>query len=187
MTPRSLFKNLDRWKSIIIVVSLVYTIPTIYCNLTENRAYLKIPVYGATSKSWDRSSFWFYPWGDSKIHKGIDIFAAHKTPIYSPINGVVVSAGYSANGGNYIYILDRRFRTYYFAHLNVSTVRVLDFVEEEELIGSVGNTGNAISRPHHLHFSIFSLFPILKGYSKGNPSGWKKMFYLDPNDVFLKN
>ena len=35
----------------------------------------RIPVSGATAADWNPQSFWYYPWGRSGTHKGIDIFA----------------------------------------------------------------------------------------------------------------
>ena len=151
-----------------------------YVNLVGQSRELSIPVLGATVKSWDSNSFWHSPWGKSKIHKGIDIFAPHKTEVLSPINGFIISAGYSENGGNYLYILGPKLRTYYFAHLNTQEEHSFSFVKKGQRVGAVGNSGNAIGAPYHLHFSIFSLLPILKNYSRKEPSGWEKMFYLDP-------
>ncbi|MFA6278140.1 MAG: M23 family metallopeptidase, partial [Pedobacter sp.] len=126
------------------------------------------------------SKYWHSPWGESKVHKGIDIFAPHKTEILSPITGFILSAGYSENGGNYLYILGPKLRTYYFAHLNTQEKHSFSFIKKGQHIGSVGNSGNAIGSPYHLHFSIFSLFPIVKYYTRKEPQGWMKMFYLDP-------
>jgi len=36
---------------------------------------LKMPVKGATESDYNANSFWFYPWGKSVTHKGVDIFA----------------------------------------------------------------------------------------------------------------
>jgi peptidoglycan LD-endopeptidase LytH len=33
-----------------------------------------------------------------------------------------------------------------------SNVRLLQFVRKGEKIGEVGDTGNALGKPHHLHF-----------------------------------
>ena len=42
---------------------------------------LKMPVKGATKSDYNSKSFWFYPWGKSVTHKGIDIFAKKGTEI----------------------------------------------------------------------------------------------------------
>lgn len=164
-----------------LFVPISYIILTIVFNIIKEDKDLLIPVVGATTASWDNKSYWYYPWGNSKVHKGIDIFASQKTPIVSPINGIVLSTSYNANGGNYIEILGPKLRIYYFAHLNTREVRILDIVEKGKQIGTVGNSGNAITRPYHLHFSIFSLVPIFRNYNSNEYQGWKKMFYLNPN------
>ena len=152
----------------------------IYANLIGEKKELLIPVMGASQNNWDSKSYWNSPWGKSKVHKGIDIFAPHKTKIVSPINGFILSAGYSENGGNYLYVIDAKLRTYYFAHLNKQEKSSFSFIKKGQRIGLVGNSGNAIGSPYHLHFSIFSLFPIVKNYNSKEKFGWLKMFYLDP-------
>ncbi|MFI5450568.1 M23 family metallopeptidase [Pedobacter sp. UC225_61] len=151
-----------------------------FVNIIRQSKELIIPVLGATINSWDCKSYWHSPWGKSIVHKGIDIFAPHKTEILSPITGFILSAGYSENGGNYLYIFGPKLRIYYFAHLNTSEKHSYTFINKGQRIGAVGNSGNAISSPYHLHFSIFSLFPIVKYYTTNEPKGWMKMFYLDP-------
>ena len=34
---------------------------------------LKMPVNGATKSDYNPKSFWYYPWGKSVTHKGVDI------------------------------------------------------------------------------------------------------------------
>jgi hypothetical protein len=36
-----------------------------------------MPVEGATKSSYNEKSFWYYPWGKSVTHKGVDIFVIH--------------------------------------------------------------------------------------------------------------
>jgi hypothetical protein len=51
---------------------------------------LKMPVDGASKSSYNQQSFWYYPWGKSGTHKGVDIFAKEGTAIKSATNGIVV-------------------------------------------------------------------------------------------------
>lgn len=171
---------MKKWKYV-FVIPFLYLLATIIINLIGEQKKLIIPVKDATSKNWDSKSYWYPNWGVSGVHKGIDVFAPHKTPVLSPISGLVIDVGYSNNGGNYIYIFGSKLRIYYFAHLNEVQIKRLEFVKKEQQIGTVGNTGNAISKPYHLHFSIFSLVPLMKNYNQEDEEGWKKMFYLDPN------
>lgn len=177
----NVLKRFKRVLKIVLIASIsLIVIGTLYVNMMSENDGIPIPVLGANSKSWDAKSYWYSPWGKSKVHKGIDIFAPQKTLIKSPINGIVLSSSYSENGGNYLYIIGPKFRVYYFAHLNTKGVSSLSFVKKGAQIGTVGNSGNAIGAPYHLHFSIFSLFPIIRNYSSKQALGWMKMFYLDP-------
>jgi murein DD-endopeptidase MepM/ murein hydrolase activator NlpD len=174
-------------KRIALSISAILFILIIYVNVIGECKELPIPVSGATKENWDSKSYWHSPWGKSGVHKGIDIFSEQKTEIISPISGLIISAGYSENGGNHLYILGPKLRTYYFAHLNTQEKSSFTFVKKGEHLGAVGNSGNAIGSPYHLHFSIFSLLPIIKNYSRKGPSGWKKMFYLDPEKSLITN
>ena len=48
----------------------------------------------------------------------------------------------------------------YFAHLETQAVSPHDKVSEGQIIGTVGNSGNARSTPPHLHFGIYRNGPI---------------------------
>lgn len=173
---------MKRWKFIFLLPA-TYLLVAIIINLLNDYKKLSIPVKNATVKNWDSKSYWYPNWGKSELHKGIDIFALHKTPIISPINGLVIKSGFSNNGGNYVYILGPKLRIYYFAHLNETQAKKLSFIKKGQQIGTVGNTGNAINKPYHLHFSIFSLVPIIKYNDYSAKQGWKKMFYLSPDNI----
>lgn len=43
--------------------------------------HVRMPVEGATKSSYHPQSFWYYPWGKSGTHKGVDIFP-QKAPIF---------------------------------------------------------------------------------------------------------
>ncbi len=40
-----------------------------------------IPVDDASKNDWHPETFWYYPWGKSVTHKGVDIFAKEGTNI----------------------------------------------------------------------------------------------------------
>jgi peptidoglycan LD-endopeptidase LytH len=144
-----------------------------------------IPVAGATLKDWNPASFWYYPWGRSGVHKGIDIFAKEGTSVLATTSGLVVYSGNIAMGGNVVLILGGKSRFYYYAHLRDIAAQTGQWLNTGEVLGTVGSTGNAQGKPPHLHFAISSLFPILSQYNPNLPQAWKKMFYLDPN-AFLQ-
>ena len=59
-------------------------------------------------------------------------------------------------GGNVVWMqpLFGNMRVYY-AHLHEQWVEPGDFVLAGEPLGAVGNTGNAITTPPHLHFGVY--------------------------------
>jgi peptidoglycan LD-endopeptidase LytH len=142
-----------------------------------------VPVQNATSKDWNPYSYWYYPWGKSGVHKGIDIFAKAGTPVLASTAGVVLFQGKIKLGGNVVAVLGPKWRIYFYAHLQKTDVYFLDWVNQGEAIGHVGTTGNAVGKPAHLHFSVVTLIP--------NPieittetQGWKRMFYVNPARTF---
>ena len=174
---------LDNMKKKIAIGILVLIL---ILNLIDVKRKIIIPVENAKQLSWDKASYWHYPWGESIVHKGIDIFGDLNTNIISPVNGIVIKSGYSKNGGNYIYILSYDLKFYYFAHLNKINVTSLKVVKKREVIGLMGDTGNAKFAPFHLHFSIYSPVPIFRFLDFKAIMGWKKMFYLNPTNYFSK-
>lgn len=91
-------------------------------------------------------------------HEGLDIFAHLFTPIISATDGIILKTGRDILGGNVVKVLGNDKRIYYYAHLS----KYLDFKTEDKIkqgqtIGYVGNTGNAISTPPHLHFEIMEI------------------------------
>ncbi len=142
---------------------------------------LKMPVEGADANSYNANSFWFYPWGKSITHKGIDIFAEKGTTIKSSTQGLVVFSGKVKRGGNAVLILGPKWRLHYYAHLETNKVERLSWVNHGTLIGTVGDSGNAKGKPSHLHYSILSLIPY-PWRIDSDKQGWKKMFYLNPID-----
>ncbi|WP_202630281.1 M23 family metallopeptidase [Sediminibacterium roseum] len=128
----------------------------------------------------DPQSFWYYPWGESLVHKGVDVFVEKGTNVISPVYGIVLKTGTGSISGNYIYVLGPKWRIYYFAHLDTVYVRPFLTTRTGTVIGKVGNTGNAAGKPPHLHFSIFTVFPYVNRWDSRAIDGWKKIFYLDP-------
>ncbi len=146
--------------------------------LPEN---LVIPVKGADSSDWNHDTFWYEPWGKSVVHKGIDIFGDKSTPVISPTNGVIIYRGNIDMGGNIILLLGPKWRVHYLAHLETIEFDAGLFVQPGSQIGTLGDTGNAIGKQPHVHYSIISLIPYIWKVST-ETQGWKKMFYLNPHE-----
>jgi peptidoglycan LD-endopeptidase LytH len=62
-----------------------------------------IPVENCRPANWDTESFWYYPWGESIVHKGVDIFSPKGTNVFSSTCGFVLSVERTRNGGNITY------------------------------------------------------------------------------------
>ena len=140
-----------------------------------------MPVEGATKSDYNPKSFWYYPWGKSVTHKGVDIFAKKGTNLKSSVAGLVLFAGNIKMGGNVVVILGPKWRIHYFAHLDELKSETFSWVSREELIGTVGTTGNAVGKSPHLHYSIVTPIPY-PWRIDSDRQGWKKMFYLNPTD-----
>ncbi|MDP1658172.1 MAG: M23 family metallopeptidase [Methylotenera sp.] len=142
-----------------------------------------IPVQNATVKDWNRLSFWYEPWGKSGVHKGIDIFAKHGTPVISSTSGLVIYSGHIEMGGNVVAVLGPKWRIHYYAHLDSIHIKTLDWAASRKGIGTVGDSGNAAGKTPHLHYSIMSLIPYPWRFST-QPLDWKKMFFINPAETF---
>ncbi len=140
---------------------------------------LQMPVQGASKADYNAKSFWFYPWGKSVTHKGVDIFAKKGTAVQSATNGVVLYAGNISLGGNFVLVLGPKWRLHYYAHLQEVQTKALRLVNHSSVIGTVGTSGNAVGKPPHLHYAIASLLPYVWKID-ADRQGWKKMFYLNP-------
>jgi peptidoglycan LD-endopeptidase LytH len=163
-------KRLKKTLYIILTILLIgFLIPQSY----------KMPVEGATIKSYSQDSYWAYPWGKSVTHKGVDIFAKKGTAIHSATYGIVLYKGQIEMGGNVVLVLGPKWRLHYYAHLDSITTGMLSFVTKSSQIGTVGATGNAVGKPPHLHYAIKTIIPYPWRVDK-SIQGWKKMFYLNP-------
>jgi len=147
---------------------------------------LVIPIKGASSSDWNHDTFWYEPWGKSGVHKGIDIFGTKGQELISSSKGIVVYTGTLAMGGNVVVVLGPKWRLHYYAHLDSISTDSFSFVGAAELIGTVGDTGNAKGKQPHLHYSIVTPFPYFWRADLSN-QGWKKMFFLNPSEKLLED
>lgn len=141
-----------------------------------------IPVEGASTKDWNINSFWAYPWGTSITHKGIDIFKERGTNVVSATHGIVIYTFEGGKGGKSVMVLGPKWRFHYYAHLDEINTTILFPIKRGTKIGTVGDTGNAKGKPPHLHYAITTPFPYFKRWDSEAVQGWKKIFYLNPDD-----
>ena len=133
-----------------------------YSLAMANGGSLPFPVEGATQRDIG-SVFGVDRDGGARKHHGVDIFAERGTPLTAVIDGHV-RTGTSARGGKHVWLSGSMIglgsARYYYAHLDSFEVESGDKVKKGEILGYMGNTGNAINTPPHLHFGIYSGGPV---------------------------
>jgi murein DD-endopeptidase MepM/ murein hydrolase activator NlpD len=90
--------------------------------------------------------------GGTRRHQGNDIMSPKGTPVVAVVSGSV-SRRTGGLGGN-AYYLRGAGASFYYAHLNDFVAGDGAHVAAGQLIGHVGNTGNASGGPSHVHFEI---------------------------------
>jgi len=99
-------------------------------------------------------------------HHGDDIFAPLGAPILACADGIVFSVGWNTIGGNRLWLRDSQGNEFYYAHLSAFSPLAKNGrrVKAGEVLGFVGNTGDAAGTPTHLHFEIHPSSLIWMGY-----------------------
>ena len=125
------------------------------------------PVDGPTGFS----DSWGAPRSGGRRHQGVDMMSPRGTPL------VAIEAGYVQRMGNYglggvtVWLKGNSGDEYYYAHLDgwASGLRTGQRMSVGELLGYVGNTGNARYTAPHLHFehhpgggSAVNPYPLVK-------------------------
>jgi hypothetical protein len=89
-------------------------------------------------------------------HHGDDIFASLGTPVVAVADGTLNRVGWEPIGGWRLWVRDTHANEFYYAHLSGYSPLALRSrrVTAGEVIGFVGNTGDAFTTPPHLHFEI---------------------------------
>ena len=89
----------------------------------------------------------------STNHKGTDIGrVGYTSPVYASKSGTVIVSQYSSSYGNYVAISHGPGNTTLYAHMSSRSVSVGDYVNQGDVIGITGSTGN--STGPHLHFEV---------------------------------
>jgi murein DD-endopeptidase MepM/ murein hydrolase activator NlpD len=120
------------------------------------------PVYGPTS--------YIDTFGakraDVTYHHGNDIFGSLGQPLVACTDGIVFSVGFNKVGGNRLWIVDKAGNQFYYAHLSAFALNAVNgsHVKAGQVIGFMGNTGDAEGTPYHLHFEIHPVSFLYLGY-----------------------
>lgn len=91
-------------------------------------------------------------YGKEEFHLGIDLPDKKGSPIYAADGGTVVWAGQTPSYGNSVRIMHGNGYETLYAHLDTILVSAGDKVHQDQLIGTMGNTGVAYGS--HLHFEV---------------------------------
>lgn len=120
------------------------------------------PVYGPASTS---DSFGA-PRATTGWHHGVDIFAALGAPLLAVADGTLFNVGWNGIGGNRLWLRDGAGNEFYYAHLSAYSPRAHEGaqVKAGDVIGFVGNTGDALGTPPHLHFEVHPRELLWMGY-----------------------
>ena len=89
----------------------------------------------------------------ARHHEGVDIFAPRSTPVLAVADGRAM-ARVNRLGGNTVW-LSTAGTSYYYAHLERQAITGTQRVRAGDVLGYVGNTGNAVTAPPHLHFGVY--------------------------------
>ena len=89
-------------------------------------------------------------------HHGEDIFAAEGTPLLAVADGTLHTIGFTKIGGYRLWLRDTQGNEFYYAHLSAYSPLAVEgrSVEAGDVIGFVGDTGDAEGGSPHLHFEI---------------------------------
>ncbi|HZP72708.1 MAG TPA: peptidoglycan DD-metalloendopeptidase family protein [Gaiellaceae bacterium] len=99
-------------------------------------------------------------------HHGDDLFAPLGTPVVAVTDGTIFSVGWNHIGGWRLWLLDAAGDEFYYAHLSGYTALGANgrHVQRGDVLGYVGNTGDAVTTDTHLHFEIHPVSLLYLGY-----------------------
>jgi murein DD-endopeptidase MepM/ murein hydrolase activator NlpD len=157
---------------------VVLTPPTVTPKLTAG-GYV-FPVYGPSAYG----DTFGAPRGDVSggWHHGDDIFAPLGAPVLAVASGTVFSVGWNDVGGWRLWLRDSGGNEFYYAHLSAYTSLAVNgrHVSAGQVLGFVGNTGDAEGTPFHLHFEVHPVSMLFLAYDGAvNPTpylnAWQRL------------
>jgi murein DD-endopeptidase MepM/ murein hydrolase activator NlpD len=122
---------------------------------------------------------------EGDYHHGDDIFGKLGQPLVAVANGTLFSVGWNKVGGNRLWLRDRQGNEFYYAHLAAFSTAASNGarVKAGQVIGFMGDTGDAEGTPTHLHFEVHPLGLLYLGYDGAvDPTrylqSWKRLSTL---------
>ena len=113
----------------------------------------------------------------NRPHDGLDMFAPRHTPVRAAAPGFVYRIDDLSLGGLSVTIVGDAGLRFFYTHFEAVPDDLLEGqrVEVGDLIGYVGNSGNAASTPTHLHFGVYRGEP-------DDPCAWRA---IDPTPFMV--
>ena len=89
-------------------------------------------------------------------HQGIDILAPIGTPVRAAKGGIAIAGENKMGMGKFVRIIHRHGLTTVYGHLSKVHIKPVQMIRQGQLIGEVGNTGNAKYNGvlPHVHFEV---------------------------------
>lgn len=138
------------------ILGFLFLSSTSFASIEKPAAVAKELVFPISGKS-NIGSYWGDDRdGGARRHEGIDIFAERGTSVVAVTDGYVLDVSEDGIGGKTVTIQSDNYnwRSYY-AHLDQQKVSRGQVIKKGQVIGTVGNTGNARTTPPHLHFGMY--------------------------------
>jgi peptidoglycan LD-endopeptidase LytH len=130
-----------------------FVIARLACSLAPSS--LPVPVDGVRPRQ--IADTWGGPRSGGRKHKGVDIFAPRGTPVRSTTHGLVLRVGTVRLGGQSVAVLGPGLHVHYYAHFDrFGRFKPGDVVQQGDILGYVGDTGNAKGTPFHLHYGVYT-------------------------------
>jgi murein DD-endopeptidase MepM/ murein hydrolase activator NlpD len=115
---------------------------------------VRIPVEGVQPRQ--LVDTWHAARSEGRRHEGIDIFAAQGTRVLSATRGIVLFVGTNRLGGRVVEVIGPGLAWHYYAHLDrFGEIRPGQVVTAGQILGYVGDSGNAKGTPFHLHYGMY--------------------------------
>ena len=120
------------------------------------------PVYGANSYGDTYGAFR----SDENFHHGDDIFGSPGQPLLAVSDGTLFGVGWNRTGGFRLWLQDAQGNEFYYAHLSAYSLLAVNgaHVKAGQIVGLMGQTGDAEGTPTHLHFEIHPVSLLHLGY-----------------------
>jgi murein DD-endopeptidase MepM/ murein hydrolase activator NlpD len=122
---------------------------------------------------------------DQTWQHGIEIFGGLGQPLVAVATGTLYAVGWNHAAGNRLWLRDRQGNTFLYAHLSAFSTLAANgaHVRAGQVIGFMGDTGNAAGLPTHLHFEVHPVSMLFLGADgAADPAGylakWRRMASL---------